>query len=85
MQARCRGIEADIRGDRALRGARVERGGVRKLVNEAAGRELLERCNAETRIAIENGMQGLTTQDREELRRLLRHIVDNLNRADHEH
>jgi DNA-binding MarR family transcriptional regulator len=48
------------------------------------GRELLEQCNAETRIAIEHGLDGLDTADRDELRRLLRHIIDNLHRADHD-
>lgn len=48
------------------------------------GRELLDRCNAETRIAIEIGVQGLSSSDREELGRLLRHIVANHNRGGHE-
>ncbi len=43
MQARCGGVEADIGGDRALCGARIEPGRVRELMNEAPARQHVEK------------------------------------------
>lgn len=58
-----------------------DRGPGRRLAHHLTdeGRELLERCNAETQVAVEHGMQGLDVNDRGELRRLLTHIIGNLS------
>lgn len=43
----------------------------------AEGRDLLERCNAETRIALEQGLAGVDESERTVLRDLLRRMVGN--------